>query len=101
MSDGMKLHPSPAVDWEQCGDFEDLYLVIEAELLRAERHGRQFASLHEAYAVILEELDEVWIICKQKRKDRNAEELRKELIQVAAMAVKALKSMENFTGGAV
>ncbi len=76
-------------------------LEIEAEVERAKKHGEQFASLHEAYAVILEELDEVWDITRLKRKDRNASDLRKEFIQVAAMAVKAIESIDNFVGGKV
>lgn len=75
--------------------------VLGDELARAERHGKTFASLHEAYAVMFEELNEVWDIAKQKRKDRKPEELRKELIQCAAMAIKAIRSMENFVGGDV
>ena len=74
---------------------------IDHEVQRAERHGKHFASLHEAYAVILEEVDEVWQIALQKRRERDPAELRKELIQVAAMAVKALQSMDNFIGGSV
>lgn len=75
--------------------------AILAEVERAKRHGEQFASLHEAYAVILEEVDEVWDITRQKRCLRNELELRKEFIQIAAMAIKALNSMGNFLGGKV
>jgi len=64
-------------------------------------HGEKFASLHEAWAVIFEELNEVWEITLMKRRDRDPEALRKELIQVAAMAVKAIESMESFVGGTV
>lgn len=74
---------------------------ILVEVQRSRRHGAVFASLHEAYAVILEELDEVWDITRQKRRDRSAADLQKELIQIGAMAVKALESMENFVGGTV
>jgi hypothetical protein len=74
---------------------------IEDEIDRSNRHEVSFASLHEAYAVILEELDEVWDITKQKKKKRNAQELRQELIQVAAMAIKAIHSLPNFVGGEV
>jgi hypothetical protein len=80
---------------------EEIAAAIFAEVERAKRHKEIFSSLHEAYAVILEELDEVWDITRQKRRDREALELRKEFIQIAAMAVKGLASMENFTGGYV
>ncbi len=75
--------------------------AILAEVEKAKRHGERFASLHEAYAVILEEVDEVWDITRQKRCYRNELELRKEFIQIAAMAIKALNSMDNFLGGNV
>lgn len=73
----------------------------DRELTRAKRHGEKFFNLHEAYSVILEELDEVWDITKQKQKDRSKVALRAELIQVAAMAIKALNSLDRFTGGNV
>lgn len=78
-----------------------LYKAIEREVERARRHGERFASLHEAYAVILEELDELWEIARMKRRDRDAIEIRSELIQIAAMAVKAVQSLDNFVGGSV
>lgn len=80
---------------------DPVLLAIDDEVERAKVHGERFTSLHEAYAVILEELDEVWDICRQKRKDRDTAALRKELVQLGAMAVKALNSMENFAGGDV
>lgn len=80
---------------------KELLEDVQLEVDRAGIHGERFASLHEAYAVILEELDEVWDITRQKRRERDHDELRKEFVQLAAMAVKALQSMENFTGGKV
>ena len=79
----------------------DVLEEVDKELISSYRHGRKFASLHEAYAVILEELDEVWDITRQKRKNRDKEELREEFIQIAAMAFKAIESMDNFVGGNV
>jgi hypothetical protein len=79
----------------------DLAEEIDNELNSAKRHGTVFASLHEAYSVILEEVDEVWDIARQKKRDRNRVALRKELIQLAAMAVKAIHSLDNCVGGTV
>lgn len=45
-----------------------------------------FKSAHEGYAVILEELDELWHEVKQRDRDDNA--MRKEAIQVATMAIR-------------
>ena len=36
-----------------------------------------------------------------ERRDRNADDLRKEFIHIAAMAVKAIGSIDNFVGGKV
>ena len=80
---------------------KELAQEIDDEVGRAARHGEKFASLHEAYAVILEELDEIWDETRLKRKNRSAENLRKEFIQLAAMAVKSINSFENFVGGSV
>lgn len=90
-----------ARDKQQYGEGVDVLSAIVAEIERAKRHGERFASLHDGYAVILEELDEVWDITRQKRCERNELELRKEFIQIAAMAIKALGSMSNFIGGEV
>lgn len=57
-------------------------------------HGN-FTSLHEAYAVLLEEVDEVWDIVKQKTEDRNIDNLKKELIQVAAICVKTIEYLDS------
>ena len=58
---------------------------IRDELLRARSKFGPIASLHEGYAVILEELDEFW----EDVRSNDAERLNRayqELVQVAAMA---------------
>ena len=45
-------------------------------------------SAHEGYAVLLEEVDELWDVVKMKQSQRDMKEMRKEAIQVAAMALK-------------
>jgi len=45
----------------------------------------EFASTHEGYAVILEELDELW---DEIKINSDKSELRKEAIQVAAMGLR-------------
>lgn len=72
---------------------------IDDEIARAERHGKQFSSLHEAYAVILEEVDEIWDLTRLKKRGREPGKVRQELIQLAAMAIKAIHSIDNFVGG--
>ena len=62
--------------------------LVAAELVDARtKHGPQ-ASIHEGYAVLLEELDEVWDEVKKKTKERDMENLLKELVQVASSAQK-------------
>lgn len=77
------------------------YASIQNELYSGYMKGfeQQFNSAHEAYAVILEELDEFWELVRQKRRDRKPEEIKKELVQIGAMVIKALQSIENMTGG--
>lgn len=54
------------------------------ELAQAKLKHPPLKSAHEGYAVILEELDEVWAHVKTKQPNYRA--MRRELIQVAAMA---------------
>ena len=67
--------------------------AIREECCQAmESHGRH-NSFHESYAVILEELDEFWDIVKQRREKRDTTAARKELIQVAAMCMRAIHDL--------
>jgi hypothetical protein len=63
--------------------------AIEKECLRAcVKHPNSFHSAHEGYAVILEEVDELWD--EVKLQTSRPECLRKEAIHVAAMALRFL-----------
>jgi NTP pyrophosphatase (non-canonical NTP hydrolase) len=62
--------------------------LMKVELKKARQQHGPILSVHEGYAVILEELDEVWEEVKKKTSERNLNNLLKELIQVAAMAQK-------------
>ena len=64
--------------------------VIEKILFEHKRAVMKFGpfnSKHEGYAVILEELDELWVAIKSNARPENIEE---EAIQVGAMAVRFL-----------
>jgi len=64
-----------------------------SELERANKiHGEWFASPHEGYAVILEELEELFAEIKKKKS--NNLRMIEEAIQVGAMAVKLIMSIE-------
>lgn len=56
-----------------------------AELIRARSIHEPMNSAHEAYAVLLEESDELW--AEIKNRDPGIDAIRKEAIQVAAMAL--------------
>ena len=56
-----------------------------AELTRATNKFGAFNSAHEGYAIILEEVDELWDEVKSNGPERR---LRAEAIQIAAMAMR-------------
>ncbi len=66
---------------------------VQQEVLTAEAKWPPINSAHEGYAVLLEEVDElkehVWT--NQKQRDPSA--MRKEAIQVAAMAVRFIRDV--------
>lgn len=47
-----------------------------------------FNSAHEGFAVLKEEVDELWEHVKTNQKKRDIQAMRKEAIQVAAMALR-------------
>jgi hypothetical protein len=61
--------------------------VIE-ELCRAMEKFPHFNSAHEGYAVLAEEVDELWDEVKKNSKTRSKDLMRAEAIQVAAMAMR-------------
>lgn len=66
---------------------------VELEVKNAMRNYKKFNSSHEAYAVLLEEVDELWdaIRMNQKTDEPNrTERIREEAIQVAAMAIRLI-----------
>ena len=70
---------------------ETVIRAVLKELADAQLHHPQFNSRHEAYAVILEELDECW----DEIKSNNSKRAYEEMIQVAAMA---LRYLDEFRG---
>ncbi len=66
-------------------------VAMELDAARA-KHPPQ-KSLHEGYAVLLEEVDEFWAEVKKKSSERSASRLLEELIQVAAMAVRTAEDV--------
>lgn len=58
--------------------------LIKNELVRARKEHSPITSLHEGYAILLEEVDELWT--EIKTHDIDKERVLSELIQVSAMA---------------
>lgn len=81
---------------------------VLAELDRAcELHKGQ-NSLHEGYAVLLEEVEEFWDLVKMNRHKMSPDELRahmakvrSELIQVSAMAMRTIHDVVDVVRGPV
>ena len=69
----------------------DWFVEVENELNKATSKFDSFHSAHEGFAVLKEEVDELWDAVKlnQKNPDR-MKKLREEGIQVAAMALRFL-----------
>jgi len=67
---------------------------MQQELIRAEKLHPPYNSYHEAYAVILEELDEFWDIVRMKTEARNPKDARDELIQIAVTAWRTSRDLK-------
>ncbi len=62
--------------------------LIEDELRSASRQHGRFHSSHEGYAVIKEEVEELWDEIKKKTKNRSDKRMLEESVQVGAMAAR-------------
>jgi len=62
--------------WEECRQAQQKYETLN--------------SCHEGYAVILEELEEAWQIIRMREEKRDYAQLRRELVQTAAMCVRVI-----------
>ena len=67
-------------------DIRHILCIVESEVECACSKHKSMNSAHEGYAVILEELDELWEEIKKKHPEKSR--LKEEAIQVAAMAVR-------------
>ncbi len=67
---------------------DNVFHLVGEEVARAKKKFPPFNSAHEGYAVLAEEVDELWDHVKVNQKRRDLEAMRKEAIQVAAMAIR-------------
>ena len=61
---------------------------VETEIFRAVNMHGPMRSCHEGWAVLFEEVEELWDEVKKKASKRQKENLRMEAIQIAAMAAR-------------
>jgi hypothetical protein len=66
------------------------FAAVEEEFSEARRKYKPFNSFHEGYAVLEEEVDELWDEVKRKPSARSMDAMRAEAVQVAAMAMRIL-----------
>ena len=69
-------------------NIRDIQSLVVEELSKAQAHYPPFNTEHEGYAILLEEVDELWDEIKRKQSKRDKEKIVKEAIQVAAMAMR-------------
>ena len=65
--------------------------AVSDEVLRAKTmYPQHFVNQHEAYAVILEEVDELWTEIKKNQKTYDLKAQRNEATQAAAMLARLI-----------
>ena len=72
-------------------DMTQVVTDVLDELERATAKFGAFASTHEGYAVILEELDELWLEVRSKTGTKESQYA--EAMQVAAMALRFMRDL--------
>lgn len=70
------------------GPIRTLAFECTTEAMLAMQNWPKFNSAHEAFSVLAEEVDELWDHVKTNQKRRDIEAMRKECVQVAAMAMR-------------
>lgn len=69
-------------------------LFIEKELQKAKfRFPEKINSYHEAYAILLEEVDEFWEEVKKNENERSKKQLSLEILQVATVAIRIYQDL--------
>lgn len=72
----------------------EIAFEVSAEVAAAEAKFAPFNSAHEGWAVIKEEMDELWAeVCKGGSVPKDPVAMRKEAVQLAAMAVRFIRDV--------
>jgi hypothetical protein len=72
---------------------EEIVQYVLREVASSSMDNPPMRTLHEGFGVLIEEVDEFWEEVRKKRNARDIEKIRKELIQVAAVAVKIVRDV--------
>ena len=73
---------------------DNFFKLANAEYVMARRKYKPFNSTHEGWAVIQEEVDELWDMIKASKKTRiDNPRMVNECIQIAAMAYAFVKDL--------
>ncbi len=89
IAEALAPKPSTTADLGRSDRVDRFLLDIRTELNRAHSlHPEPQPSFHHGYAIIAEEVDELWEEVKKKSRDRDHEAMRAELVQIAAMATR-------------
>jgi hypothetical protein len=72
---------------------QDALQEVMTELYGARLKFSNMSSAHEGYAVILEELDELWEEVRKRPERRLGRAMRDECRQIAAMAVRMMSDV--------
>lgn len=67
---------------------EQIFCDVAEEIRKAEFKFRAYSSSHEGYAIIHEELDELWDEVKTKSEYRSTDKMYREAMQVACTAMR-------------
>lgn len=70
---------------------------VVKELEKATEKFPPMNSAHEGFAILKEEVDELWEVVRQKASERDVAKMRAEAVQVAAMAIRFIGDVCNVT----
>jgi len=70
---------------------DDILEDILDELAKARSANPDFPGVHGGWAVIFEEVDELWDEVRTKAHSRSKERMRNECVQIAAMAIRFIE----------
>jgi len=73
--------------------FSSFLGAMAEEISRVEKKHKPLNSLHEAYAVLAEEVDELWDEVKKKRRHRDDDAIYSELVQIATAAWRTARDL--------